>query len=111
MLDINQIRQVFLNLLVNAMDASREGGKIKISARQIDGAFRITISDTGMGIPEADLSKIFDLFFTTKEKGTGIGLAICRKIIEDHGGTIVVRSAVGAGTSVQIKLPHAPVQV
>ncbi len=110
MLDHNQIRQVFLNLLINAIDASHEGGKIKISASQSDDAIKITISDTGMGIPEADLPKIFDLFFTTKEKGTGIGLAICRKIIEDHGGKIAVKSAPAQGTSVQIKLPHVPVQ-
>ncbi len=109
MLDLNQIRQVFLNLLVNAIDASRPGGKINISARISDSTIKITISDRGAGIPEADLPKVFDLFFTTKEKGTGIGLAICRKIIEDHGGTIAVKSILGRGTSVSINLPHIPV--
>jgi PAS domain S-box-containing protein len=110
MLDISQIRQVFLNLLINALDASCEGETIKISAKTSEGAVRIKISDNGMGIPKDDLPKIFDLFFSTKEKGTGIGLALCRKIIEDHGGTIAVKSAPGAGTGVEIELPHVPVE-
>ena len=108
MLDLNQIRQVFLNLLVNAIDASHEGRKIDISASRSDDTIKITISDQGAGIPEADLPKVFDLFFTTKEKGTGIGLAICRKIIEDHGGTIAVKSIIGQGTNVNISLPYIP---
>ncbi len=109
MLDLNQIKQVFLNLLVNAIDASHAGGNITISARRSDGAIKITISDQGVGIPGPDLPKVFDLFFTTKEKGTGIGLAICRKIIEDHDGTIAVNSVSGQGTSVHINLPYIQV--
>ncbi len=109
MIDLNQIRQVFLNLLINAIDASHEGGRMGISASRSDDTIKIAISDQGAGIPEADLPKVFDLFFTTKEKGTGIGLAICRKIIEDHGGTIAVKSLLGQGTSVNIDIPYIPV--
>jgi signal transduction histidine kinase/DNA-binding response OmpR family regulator len=105
LLDQGQIKQVFLNLLVNAVDASGAGDEIRVRTG-IKGEFAvIEIIDNGVGIPVDDLPKVFDLFYTTKEKGTGLGLAICRKIVEDHGGTVTILSLPGKGTSIRIKLP------
>ncbi len=108
MLDPHQMRQVFLNILVNALDASRRGGRVDIKTRMSVGKVMVTISDDGAGIPGGDLPKVFDLFYTTKEKGTGLGLAICRKIIEDHGGSISINSAPGRGTTMDLVLPLHP---
>jgi len=103
--DANQIRQVFLNLLRNALEASSSGGDINIRFIQEGSSIVFRISDNGAGIPDNDLPRIFDMFFTTKQKGTGLGLAICKKIIEDHGGTIAVKSVEGRGTAVTVQLP------
>jgi signal transduction histidine kinase len=105
-LDSNQIRQVFLNLLRNAIDATRPGGEIGIRLLLEDRYLVVKISDTGIGIRPQHLDMIFDLFFTTKPKGTGLGLAICRKIVQDHGGDIAVKSEEGKGTIVTVKLPY-----
>lgn len=111
-LDQNQIRQVFLNLLRNAIDATPDNGRIRLSLLLEDRHIIFRVSDSGAGIPPENIDKIFDLFFTTKPKGTGLGLAICKKILEDHGGMICVESRQGArfkedrGTSVVIKLPY-----
>jgi len=101
------LMQVFVNMLTNARDAMPKGGEITISARKINGHADIVISDTGTGIPEADLPLIFDPFFTTKEvgKGTGIGLYMCHQIVKDMGGTTEVKSEVGKGTTFTFKLP------
>jgi signal transduction histidine kinase len=105
-LDANQIRQVFLNLLRNAIDATPPGGTITLQFLLDNRYIIIKLTDTGMGIPADNKDKIFDLFFTTRPKGTGLGLAICKKIVQDHGGEITIESAEGQGTSVTIKLPH-----
>lgn len=105
MVDPHQMRQIFLNLLFNSLDATPSGGNIGVTAMKKDGALSISISDNGIGIPEEELAKVFDLFFTTKDKGTGLGLAICRKIVEDHGGTVSIRSTQGKGTEVEVSLP------
>jgi len=105
MLDPGQIKQVFLNLLVNAVDASVAGGEIMVRTGIKGELAVIEIADSGIGIPVDDLPKVFDLFYTTKEKGTGLGLAICRKIVEDHGGTVTISSRPGKGTSIRINLP------
>ncbi len=104
--DPHQIRQVLLNVLRNAIEAMPGGGDI--SARMLlDDVFIVfRISDTGTGIPEGQLGHVFDLFFTTKPKGTGLGLGICRKILQDHGGDISLTSAEGRGTTVTIRLPY-----
>jgi two-component system, NtrC family, sensor kinase len=102
----NQLNQVFMNILANAAQAIAGAGVIKIGTWR-DGDFvKISIADTGVGIPRENLSKIFDPGFTTKGVGvgTGIGLSICYKIIEDHGGTIEVDSS-KAGTTFTIALP------
>jgi signal transduction histidine kinase len=105
-LDSNQIRQVFLNLLRNAIDATRPGGEISIRLLLEDRYVVVKISDTGIGIRPQHLDKIFDLFYTTKPKGTGLGLAICKKIAQDHGGDITVESEEGKGTTVTLRLPY-----
>ena len=102
-----QINQVFMNLLANAIQAIPDKGEIRIST-QMDGSFvKVSIQDSGTGIPEEVKSKIFDPFFTTKEigKGTGLGLSISHNIILEHGGTIEVESEQGKGTTFIIRLP------
>jgi PAS domain S-box-containing protein len=100
--DREKIRQVLLHLLNNAIDAAKSS--ITISARPIDGHAEIIITDDGAGIREEHLSKIFNPFFTTKKGGTGLGLPICRKIIEDHEGSINIASSEGKGTTITLLL-------
>ena len=98
--DPNQIRQVFLNLIINAGHAMPKGGDLEISTyRSADGGYVCAeIKDTGAGIPEENITRIFDPFFTTKPEGTGLGLAISYGIIENNGGRIEVKSTLGEGT-------------
>ena len=111
--DAEQLRQVFLNLSLNAIQATPEGGKLQVSSslrrstrRGATAAFlEVRFRDTGVGIPPADLKSLFIPFFTTKEKGTGLGLPISQRIIENHGGTIEVRSKPGAGSTFTVLLP------
>ncbi len=105
--DRNQLEQVFLNLFSNACDAMPNGGKLFITTEISNNLLRISIRDTGSGIPEELRKKIFDPFFTTKEagKGTGLGLSIVYKIIQMHKGRVIVRSTVGEGTTFIILLP------
>jgi PAS domain S-box-containing protein len=105
--DREKLRQVFVNLLVNAIEATPAGGSIELSARAAGGRARVEIRDTGQGIAEEDLSRLFDPFFTTKPGGTGLGLSIVRKILEQHGGSIELRSRVGEGTTSAVELPAA----
>jgi two-component system NtrC family sensor kinase len=104
-----QLNQVFLNMLVNSVQAIEESGEIRIATRTENDRIVIEISDTGCGIPEESLGEIFNPFFTTKEvgKGTGLGLSISYAIIEKHNGHIEVRSEVGKGTTFMIFLPIA----
>jgi signal transduction histidine kinase len=105
-----ELEQVFINLLVNSMDATPAGGEIRFGATHTDGAVRIEVADTGSGIAPENMKAIFDPFFTTKDPGvgTGLGLAISYRIVEDHGGRIEVASAVGRGTTFTITLPALP---
>ena len=102
-----QLNQVFMNILVNSAQAIEKKGDIHIKTWLADQNVKITISDTGCGIPEENLNKIFDPFFTTKEigKGTGLGMNIVYNIIEKHQGTIEVQSEIGKGTTFTISLP------
>jgi two-component system NtrC family sensor kinase len=108
--DSGQIRQLFLNIILNALQAMPDGGELDISTgRWISGSaegVEITIRDTGTGIPKADLKDIFKPYFTTKEEGTGLGLAISYGIIKGHDGDIEVESEVGQGTTFRIFLPE-----
>lgn len=107
--DPQRLRQVFWNLLINSAQSIHNGGSITISAASGAGIdadqVSIRILDTGMGIEKEHLEHIFDPFFTTKPAGTGLGLAIAYRIIEDHNGTIDVKSEVGKGTAVIINMP------
>ncbi len=104
-----QLNQVFMNLLVNAAQAIREKGEIRIRTAAASDGVVVAIGDTGSGIPAENLPKIFDPFFTTKEigKGTGLGLHVVHNIIQKHHGTIQVASEVGQGTEFRIALPFS----
>jgi PAS domain S-box-containing protein len=103
----NQLRQVFLNMVSNARDAMPEGGTLTITTSSTRHDVRIEIGDTGVGIREEHLDKIFEAFFTTKEgtKGVGLGLSVCYGFIKEHGGDIRVSSKRGEGTAFTIILP------
>jgi len=111
--DAIMLRQVVLNLVNNALDAVEGSGKVEIRTRHErsaigPGRVMVTVSDTGRGIPAEHLAHVFELFFTTKEagRGVGLGLAVCQSLIEQHGGTIRVESpGVGQGTTVEFELP------
>ena len=123
-IDENQVKQVVMNVLVNAQHATERGGSICVSTRRVpepmaagpDSApvemVEISVADTGCGIPEQDLHRIFDPFFTSKEvgKGTGLGLSVSHGVVKTHGGMIKVESSVDQGTTLRIYLPlaHAP---
>lgn len=102
-----QINQVFMNVLANAIQAIDDNGTITISTSKSNGSIKISIKDTGRGIPEDIQSKIFEPFFTTKVvgQGTGLGLSICHSIIEQHHGRIEVKSEVGKGSEFLITVP------
>ena len=104
----SELQQVFFNLINNAIDAmDHDGGTLTLSSRQSENYIVIAVSDTGKGIPEANLDRIFDPFFTTKPvgRGTGLGLSICYGIIEKMGGKLEVESTVGAGTVFLVSIP------
>ena len=103
-----ELSQVFMNILVNAAQAMEDHGEITISTSGEDKYVRVAISDTGCGIPQAQLDKVFEPFFTTKEigKGTGLGLSIAYDIVKKHNGEIDVESQVGKGTTFVVKIPY-----
>lgn len=104
--DPNQIEQVLVNLVKNAMEATEGQGKILLSSGARDGQVWFAVQDTGKGMSEDVLEKIFHPFYTTKDKGTGLGLAVINKIITDHHGTISVDSLAGAGSTFTVRLPQ-----
>lgn len=107
--DETQISQVLVNVVVNAFQAMADGGRCHLAATTctIDGKHWVEISvrDTGMGIPQEEMPRLFDPFYTTKPGGSGLGLAIAYRIMQDHGGLISVSSAPGSGTSVGLRFP------
>ncbi|WP_369901255.1 ATP-binding protein [Bacillus manliponensis] len=103
--DERQMKQVFLNLLRNAIEAMPNGGDIVISGAISKDMMNIYVKDTGCGIIESEIPKIGEAFYTTKESGTGLGLMVTYKIIEEHEGTIQFMSNVGEGTTVELSLP------
>ena len=105
--DFGQLRQAFMNILLNACDATPTGGTLTLTSHFFSGSREVDISvaDTGPGIPPEILSRIFDPFFTTKEKGTGLGLSVVYGIVEKHGGSMRVESHAGQGTTMTIRLP------
>ncbi len=108
--DDSQLRQVLLNLIINAVEAMPDGGELTIGAnlnRDDPGYVTFVVGDTGAGIPEPDLARIFDPFYTTKPTGTGLGLAVAHRIVDAHGGFIEVESGPGQGTTFRVSLPVA----
>ena len=102
--DENQLKQVFINFLQNAVESMPRGGKIHIEVKQNSSSLHIRIVDQGIGIPDHILKRIWEPFFTTKENGTGLGLMICKQIIENHNGKLQITSC-SEGTTVDVYLP------
>jgi signal transduction histidine kinase len=105
-IDPDMIQQVLLNLLLNALEASRQEGLVTVRLQPADTSLRLEVHDNGCGIPPENLSKIFNPFFTTKEKGTGLGLANAHRIVEMHRGSLTVSSSPAAGTTFRLNLPR-----
>lgn len=103
-----KLEEVFINLILNGLDACEKGGRVIVATSAGDGQVLVEIRDTGIGIEEDNLNKVFDPFFTTKDvgRGTGIGLSISYNIIKQHGGSIALTSKKGTGTTVIVKLPE-----
>jgi two-component system, sporulation sensor kinase E len=104
-LDANQMKQAFYNLIRNACQAMPDGGTLSIVSTATDHEVRLIFSDTGKGISAANMSNMFQPFFTTRRTGTGLGLLIVRRIIREHGGEIELESREGEGTKITIHLP------
>jgi signal transduction histidine kinase len=104
------VQQVFLNLILNAVQAmSHHAGRgvLKITSRIDGGEARIEIEDNGPGVSPDLQARIFDAFYTTKEEGLGLGLSLCRSIVEGHGGRLTLRDAVPSGAVFEAALPHS----
>ncbi len=100
------LKQVFLNIMLNAVQAmDGKGGELTVETSTGDGNVRVIISDTGIGIPEENMKKVYDPFFTTKREGTGMGLALTHNIVSDHSGRIDIDSIPGKGTTVKVEFP------
>jgi PAS domain S-box-containing protein len=106
-IDVVQIKEVLDNVLNNAFEALADtGGRISVSGTVAKGSVEIAIADNGPGIREADLARVFEPFFSTRARGTGLGLTICRELVQLHGGDITIESRLGEGTTVRIRLPR-----
>jgi signal transduction histidine kinase len=103
--DGEKLRQAFLNIVINALQATPTGGSVSIDLNKGASGFDISFRDSGSGIAPDNLQRIFEPFFTTKADGTGLGLAVTRKIIEGHGGRLDIESEAGMGTTVSVRLP------
>ena len=108
---VNQIKQVFINVFKNAIEAIERDGKIDIELCYDDRSVFIYIKDSGAGIPMHVLERIFEPFYTTKTKGTGLGMMVTKKIIQEHNGAIKIRSKEKIGTEVLIQLPYIEIIV
>jgi len=104
-IDVNRMERAFINIIKNAFEAMPNGGRLTIKSAVKDGYVEFTFSDTGFGMSREVLEKIWNPFFTTKSKGLGLGLSICKRIIEAHGGKITVESEIGKGSTFTISLP------
>ena len=101
----DQLRQALLNLLLNALQAMPQGGTLTVSTAASSNTLKVSVADTGLGIDPTTKDKIFDPYFTTKEKGSGLGLTIVRRVIRDHGGEIKVKSELSKGTEFELLIP------
>ncbi len=106
--DANMVKRVFHNLITNAVQAMPDGGSLHISYQNLGRSISVRFRDTGVGIPESNMDKLFQPLFTTKAQGQGLGLPVCKRIVEAHGGRIVVESDLGKGSTFQVELPVEP---
>lgn len=109
-LDREQLRQVLVNVIRNAAEATHPQGRIHLEAAAADGQLTLTVTDTGCGIPPEQLEQVLEPFFTTKRAGTGLGLAICKQLIANHGGMLSIQSEGESGTTVTVRLGALPPQ-
>jgi two-component system, NtrC family, sensor histidine kinase HydH len=105
--DPDKVKQVLLNIFLNSLAAMKSGGKLSVNFSTDKDYIDVIITDTGLGIDQADLPRIYDPYFTSKPAGTGLGLAVVQKIMEAHGGVINVESAIGKGTKVILQFPFS----
>lgn len=105
LMDRERLYYAFMNLIKNAMEAMEPGGSLKITVTHKQHCAVVTVADTGCGIPEEDLSRIFDIYYTTKKEGSGLGLMMVYDAVSEHGGKIEVTSKRGKGTSFKVLLP------
>lgn len=105
--DSEQLSQVVLNLALNAAQAMPEGGVVRLSALRGSGSVMVSVSDEGVGIPEKEMERIFDPFYTTKDSGTGLGLSVVHQIVTRHGGSITAQRNEGKGMTFSFQLPLA----
>jgi two-component system NtrC family sensor kinase len=104
-----ELQQVFLNLVLNAVDAMPEGGTLHVSSYLTDDSYlAVEFSDTGCGIPAEHLNQVFEPFFSTKDEGTGLGLSVSYNVVERHRGEIDVESELGKGSTFTVRLPVMP---
>ena len=103
--DSDKLKQAFMNVVLNAMEAMPQGGILKVSTLMENNSVRIRVEDTGVGIPAEDLEHLFEPFFTRKTRGTGLGLANVKRILEEHGGSVEIESIPSEGTRVSLWLP------
>jgi signal transduction histidine kinase len=103
--DREMLQVVFQNILMNAAQAMEGQGRIEVTITGIDGRCRIVVADRGPGMPEEAREKAFDAFFTTKHRGTGLGLPIAKRVVDAHGGTIQIEVPESGGTTVAVELP------
>lgn len=106
--DRKLLQQLLWNIILNALQAMEPGGRLGVSTAWADGSVTVAIRDTGRGIPDRDRANVFKPFFTTKHQGTGLGLTISRRIVEQHRGVLTLESAENAGTTCTVRLPVAP---
>ncbi|HSY19352.1 MAG TPA: ATP-binding protein [Candidatus Acidoferrales bacterium] len=102
----SQLQQAFMNLFLNAVEAVGSNGEVCVTTESNGTHLKISVRDSGPGIPQENLSRMFEPFFTTKKNGTGLGLAICQRIVEEHRGQIEVQSETGAGSVFIVSLPR-----
>ncbi len=103
--DSDKIKQAFMNVVLNAMEAMPQGGTLSVTTFKLEDGISIKVTDTGIGIPEADIEHLFEPFFSRKDKGTGLGLANVKRILEEHGGTVEIENALDEGATVSMWLP------
>jgi len=103
--DPDQMRRIFQNITLNGAQAMPDGGELTVSTRKNSDFVEVAFTDTGVGIPEENMEKLFKPLFTTKAQGVGLGLATCKNLVENHNGMIAVKSKVGKGTTFTVKLP------